>query len=132
MRGHAPDRSGAVTEQHIIGDPDWNFLLGRGINRVGAGKNAGLFFCQLRSFEIAFARGLFPIFAHRWPLLFGHDLVDQRMLWREHQACAAIKRVRSRREYAVLLCVLVGLEFDLSAFSPADRLSLTQLASYRP
>ena len=132
MRGHAPDRAGAVTEQHIIGDPDWNFLFGRGINRVGAGKKAGLFFCQLRSFEIAFARGLFPIFAHRWPLIFGHDLVDQRMLWREHQECPAIKRVRSRREYADLLFVLVDLEIDLGAFTPADPIALEQFNSLRP
>src|SRR5437588_863867 len=71
------DRAGAITEQHIISDPDRDLLFVRWINRVGAGKNAGLFLRKFRSFKIAFACGLLAIFPYRRPLLFGHDEIDK-------------------------------------------------------
>src|SRR5438876_9488095 len=110
MCRHPPNRAGAITEQHIISDPDRDLLFVRWINRVGAGKNAGLFLRKLRSFKIALACGLLAIFAYCGPLLFGHDAIDELMLRRDHQERPAITRVRPGGKLAYFLYVLVDLE----------------------
>jgi hypothetical protein len=43
MSRHRHDRAGAVLHEHVVGDPDRDALAGRGIDRVTAGEDAGLF-----------------------------------------------------------------------------------------
>ena len=73
MRRHAPDRTRAVAEQHVIGDPDRNFLVGRRIDCISACECAGFFLGQLSSLQITLARSALSILAHGRPLLFGYD-----------------------------------------------------------
>ena len=124
MRGDCLNRAGAVTEQNVIGYPDRNFLVVRRIDRERAGEDAGFFFRELGALEIAFSRGAFAIFADCRPLLFGHDLLDQRMFGREHHVSRAVKCVWPRRKYADFFIVIVDLEIDFGAFAPADPVSL--------
>src|SRR5439155_15065254 len=90
MRRDTADRSSSVTEQYVIRDPDWNLLPARWVNCVRTGEHACLFFRQIGAFEIAFTCGSLSIFAHSWPLLFGYNLLDERMFGREHQERAAV------------------------------------------
>ena len=77
MRGHAHDRAGAVTEQHIIRDPDLNFLVVRRIDREAAREDACFFFGKVGALELALARSALAILANHWPLLFGHNEIDK-------------------------------------------------------
>jgi hypothetical protein len=84
VRRHAADCARPVAKQHVISDPDWNLFVCRWIDCVSAGKHAGFFFRQIRTFELTFARGSFAIFSNRGPLFLGNDEVDQRIFRREH------------------------------------------------
>src|SRR5204863_369484 len=130
MCRHPPNRAGAIAEQHIISDPDRDLLFIRWINGMGAGKNAGLFLREFRSFKLAFAGGLLAIFADRRPLLLGHDEIDKWMFRREHQESSAIKRVRPGCKHPYFLFVLVDLEIDFRAFAFSDPISTSTNKKY--
>src|SRR5207237_116603 len=57
MSGDAHDRAGAIAGQHVVGDPDRDSLLGEWIDRVGAGKDAGLFVLRGESLDFGFGSG---------------------------------------------------------------------------
>ena len=61
VRRDGHDGAGAVADQHVVGDPDWDRLAVDGIDRVGAGEDAGLVFGELSAIEIALAGGGFAI-----------------------------------------------------------------------
>ena len=133
------DRAGPIPKQHVISDPDWNLLVGRRIDRVGPGKHAGFFFGQIGTFELALARSSFAILAHRRPLFFGNNSIDEGMFRREHQESTAIKRIRSRSEDAKLVAgMAAGIidahyrEIDFRALAPANPIALKQFDSLGP
>ena len=73
MGGHAHDRAGSITKQHVIGNPDGNPLVVYRIHCVRAGENTSFFFRQFCSFQVALARRTLAILAHNRPLFFGYD-----------------------------------------------------------
>ena len=100
VSGHAHDRAGAVTHQHIIGDPDRNPLVIDRIDCVSADEHAGFFFRQIGALEIGLGSNLFSIFLDvRLPIRC-REVVDQRMLRREDHVICAVKSIWPRGEDA--------------------------------
>ena len=52
VRRHRHNGSGAVTDQDIVRDPDWNFLLIHRVNSIRSGKYPALVFGQIGAFQI--------------------------------------------------------------------------------
>src|SRR5207302_11143654 len=80
MRGYAQDRAGAIAGQHVVGDPDRDSLLGEWIDRVGAGKDAGLFVLRGESLDFGFRSGALDICVHGGTLVRRHDLLENVVL----------------------------------------------------
>ena len=132
MAGHAHDRAGAVSHQHIIRDPDWDLLVVDRVDRVGADENPGLFLGEISPFEIGFGGDLFPIRSDfRTPIL-GRQPIDERMLGGEHHVIRSVDCVVSRGENADALVDPGNREFDFRAFAPPDPVSLEKLDSCGP
>src|SRR2546430_10078573 len=79
------------------------------------------------------------ILAHRRPLFFGNNSIDEGMFRREHQESTAIKRVRARSEDAKLVAgMAAGIidahyrEIDFRALAPANPIALKQFDSLGP
>ena len=85
MSRHRHDRAGAVAREHVVGDPDRNFLASDRIGGIRAGEGAGLLFGKLSAFKVGFVRH--PCFVgFNAGALFGcRDGVEQFMLRREDQ-----------------------------------------------
>ena len=97
---------------------------------MGAGEHAGLGLRRAR--RVGAARSPSPIVLHGRAMLGGGDLVDQRMLRREHHVGGAEQRVRPRREHADRQVVSVEGEVDHRALRPADPVALHHLDGLRP
>ena len=80
VRRHGHDRSGAIPRQDIVGDPDRNPLAVDGIDRVAAGKDAGLHTITLGPFAIALEGCLLAIRLDLAGMLRRRQCVNQGVL----------------------------------------------------
>ena len=55
MRWHGHNRTRTVAHQHIIGNPNRQFLASDWMNRVCTGEYSCFFFRQIRTLKVAFA-----------------------------------------------------------------------------
>ena len=94
---HGHDRPRAVTDQHIIGDPDGHFFVVDRVDRIATGENATFSLGEVRPVEIALHRGLLTIGLNRRPIFGSRQSLDSRMLGCEHHICHSEQCVRSRR-----------------------------------
>ncbi|KKR20565.1 MAG: hypothetical protein UT50_C0016G0014, partial [Candidatus Moranbacteria bacterium GW2011_GWA2_39_41] len=53
---HSHDGTGPIPHEHIIRDPNRDFLIIHGIDRISARKNARLFFGKISAVKIGFMR----------------------------------------------------------------------------
>src|SRR5947209_7981137 len=135
VRRHGVNRAGAITEQNVIGDPDRDLLVVRGIDRECSGENTGFFFRKLGPFEIAFARGPLAIFANCRPLFFGYNLINQRMFRRENQVSRAVDRVWAGCKNADSVAGIGDAGYDvidLSALAASNPVLLEQFDAFGP
>ena len=103
VAGHAHDGAGAVRREHVVGDPDWHFLAVELVGDVCAGEDARLLALGRHAVDLGLLAGGLDVRAHGVALLRRRDLLDERMLRREHEERHAEDRVRPRREDGDLL-----------------------------
>ena len=103
VRGHAHHGARAVRRQHVVGDPDRHALAVERVGDVGAGEDARLLALRRHALDLGLAARRLDVRAHGVALLRRRDLLDQRMLRRQHEERHAVHRVRPRREDADLL-----------------------------
>ena len=54
MSGNGHDRTGTISHQYIVGDPDRDLLAIDRIDRISTGKHTGLILVQFCSFHFGF------------------------------------------------------------------------------
>ena len=126
VRGHGHDRAGPVVHQHVVGDPDRDPLVVDRIDDVVAGEDAVLVL-RLPLLDRARA-GLLHVRAH----LVVRQLLDQRVLRREHEERGAEQRVRPRREDGNVDVQLLVAEEHLRALGAPDPVALDRLRLLGP
>ena len=123
--GH--DRAGPVVGQDVVGDVDGQPLAVHGVDRVQAGRDAGLLRrgCSLGGL---LHRRPAHVVAH----LVGVDARHELVLGREDEEGRAVERVRARREDGDVLVELLDPELDLRALRAADPVALARLDRLGP
>ena len=101
VRGAREHRAGAVAREHVVGDPDRDLLAVDRVDRERAGQHAGLrrIGRLVGAIALAALADLLAIRRDRRLLRGRRDLIDERMLGREHDVRAAEQRVGARREH---------------------------------
>ena len=133
MRGHGHDRAGAVCDQHVVGDPDRDLLSVHRVDREAARRDPGLVPLGGHALDLRLLARLLDVLAHSRPMLFGRDLLDERVLRRENHERRAEQRVGSRRVDAHhLVGKPVDREIDLGAHAPPDPVGLHDADLLRP
>ena len=160
LAGHRHDRAGAVAHQHVVGDEDGDALVVHGVDDEAAGEHARLVARVGLALEIALLGGELAVAVHgvgrragdpehalpvvdrvALPVdedlvarpLEGDDLVDERMLGREHHERGAEDRVGARREdLDEHVLAALDREADDRAGAAADPVALHQLDRLGP
>ncbi len=151
VRGDCHDRAGAVPHQHVVGDEHGQPLAGHRVDRVGAGEDARLLEALLLPPQVGEPRGRLPVRQDRrrrgpvtlglpgrrgvaplqrrarWPPVTGRQLVNQRMLGRQHHVRGAGHRVGPGGVHADLLVRAGYRELDAGAVARTDPVPLHRL-----
>ena len=136
--GDAHHGAGAVAEQHVVGDPDWDRLVGERVSDVGAGEDAGLFEFGGLALDLGLSAGLRDISVDRFALPVGRQPVDQRVFRGEHEVADAEDGVGAGGEdgdavdIAEIAGGVVEREGDFRAFGAADPVALHHLDRFGP
>ena len=102
--GHGHDGAGAVTHQHVVGDPHRDLLAVERVGRVRAGEHAGLLATLVLTVEVVLCCGLHAIGGNGVGLVGRCQLVDQRMLRCQHHERCAEQRVGAGGEHRQGAC----------------------------
>jgi hypothetical protein len=133
MGGYCHDGSGAVTHEHVVGDPHRNFLAVDGVDAVGACGYTALFLGEVGSVEVALECGLADVVLDRVLILRGGDLLNDRVLGRDDHVGGAEKGVGAGGVYVEGLAIgAVDLELNLGSLGAADPGSLLSLCGVGP
>ena len=124
VRGDGHDGAGAVAGEHIVGDPDGDLLAVHRIDRGEAERHAGLLLGEVRALQIAFGVACLPVSLHGIALCGGGDLLDQRMLRRQHQIGGSKEGVGAGGEDRDALRKSIEGEADLGSFTAPDPVPL--------
>ncbi len=149
--GHRHDRPGAVAHEHVVGDEHGDVPAVGGVLGERPGEDAGLLLALGLALELGLPPGELAVGRHRLggelveperaaPLerrvlgpLVGDDLVDERVLGREHHVGRAEQRVGAGGEHVDLdVGVLLHREHHLGADAAADPVALHQLDRLGP
>ena len=93
MRGNCHNRAGAVTHQHVVGDPNRDMLTRSGVDGIAAGEDAGFLARDRFALDVGLAFGLLLIGAYLIHLGGRGHFFHQRMLGRKHHEGDAPERV---------------------------------------
>ena len=129
VRGHSHDGAGAVAHEHIVADPDGDFLAVDGVDGADAvDLNAGLVLGKLGALEVALLGGLVAV---------GGDggvvgdlilvLLDEGMFGADDHVGRAKERIGPGGKHAQLLVLAGELEVHLRALAAADPVALLGL-----
>ena len=99
VRRHRHDGAGAVAHEHVVADPDRDRRVVHRVHGVGAGEDAGLLLLGAQALDLALAPRLVLVGDDGVALLGHRQLVDQRVLRRQHHVGGAEERVGPRREH---------------------------------
>ncbi|MNS52788.1 hypothetical protein D3C72_855150 [compost metagenome] len=124
MPGHGHDGARAVGGEHVVRDPDRNFLAVGRVHGHGAGERAGLLLGEIRAVQVALERGLLLVSRDGGLLGLGGDLVDERVLGGQNRVGRAEERVRAGGEDREAVLGAGDLEGHLGAFRAADPVAL--------
>ena len=105
---HRHDRAGAVAHQHVVGDPHRDLLAVDRVGGVRAGEHAGLLAGLVLALEVLLLAGLLPVGGDGVGLLGDGEVVDERMLGRQHHERRTEQRVGSGREHGDVAGVARG------------------------
>ena len=126
---HSHDGTRAVGHQHIVAQPDGNFLAGHRIYGTDAFHlHAGLFLGKLCTLEVALLGGSFPVC--QAGIIVGDlilQLVNQRMLRRQYHVGCAEQGIRASGVNPYLFALSRQAEIHLGAFAAADPVPLLHL-----
>ena len=132
MRRHCHDRTGAISRQNIIRNPDRNFSAIDRIDRICACEDTRLFLVQIRTVQIALL-GRFHLISPDCVFLLGRrDEIDKRMLWRHDTVGRSEQRIAARREDREFLIGILDLENDFCTDRLADPVALHIFRGLRP
>ena len=131
MSRHPHDRARAIAGQHVVGDPDWNSLFGEGVDRIGAGKDAGLLVLRRKALDFRFRFGALDVGVHRSPLVWRHDFLKNLVLGRHHHEGRAEDGIGPGGEDAQLP-VPLNEEVQIGALAAPNPVGLHQLDPLRP
>src|SRR5262245_47125830 len=97
MSGYRHDCTRAVTDEHIVGDPDWNALSVDRVNCVAACEHAALLASPGNT--ILFAHVLYrgTVSIDFCAAVGGREAVNERMLRCEHHVCCTEECVGAGR-----------------------------------
>ena len=97
--GH--DGAGAVTHEHVIGNPDGQCFAAYRINGVGAGKDPGFlrFFALDLTVSLGFQRRIFYVFLDCFALRFGRNRLYQWMFRGQNHVRGAEQGIRPGGKY---------------------------------
>ena len=130
--GHRHDRAGAVAHEHVVGGPDRDAGAGRGVDREGAGRAAGLLL-RLLSIDVGAVPGRGDVLGELRVVRRGERSLDERMLRRDHHVGRAEDRVGPRGEDLEVLARAVGeRKADLRTLASPDPLALQGLRRLGP
>ena len=97
VRGNGHDGSRTVTGQHVVGDPDRDRIAVNRINCMAAGKDSCLTGPIILAIPLAFQSRILAVLFDSRPLVGGRQLVDQRMLGRNHHVRRSKQGIRPGR-----------------------------------
>ena len=158
VRRHGHDRTGPVAHEHVVGDEDRDPLVVDGIDRERAGEDPRLVLALRLALELALLPGELAVAAHRLggthvdaedPLPRRRDLaqlladrgagpvgrdelVDERVLGRQHHVRRAEQRVGPRREDRDDVVAARHPEVDRRSGAPSDPVPLHDLDRVGP
>ena len=126
------DRTGTISHQNVVGDPDRDLLFVDRIDRISADEHTGLILIQFRPLHFGLGR-TFLLIGFNFRLLIGsRDLVDQRMFRRKDAiGCTKQGIAAGRKDSEVFICS-VDLEFDFRTDGLADPVALYFFCRFRP
>ena len=124
---HRHDGAGAVAHEHVVADPDGDRRVVHRVHGVGAGEDAGLLLLGAQALDLALAARLVLVGDHGVALPGHRELVDQRVLRRQHHVGGAEQRVGARREHREHVVAALQAEVDLGALAATDPVGLHEL-----
>ena len=123
MGGDGHDGAGAIGGEDVIRDPDGNALVGKRIDGISAGKDAGLLVLRREAFDFGLGFGLLDIGVDIAPPILRGDLLDQLVLRGDHHEGRAEDGIRPRGEHTQTP-VSVNGELQIGAFAATDPIGL--------
>ena len=130
--GDGHDGARAVAHEHIVGDPDGDFVAVDGIDGEGTGEDATFFLVQFGAVEVALGGDGGFVFFDSFELFGSGDDGDERMLWREDHVGRAEECVGACRKDLHFAWRIFDLEFNQGSFAAADPVSLEKLDAFGP
>ena len=132
VSGHGHNRAGAITGQHVVGDPDRDALVVDRVDRVGAKEDARLFLCQFGAFQIALGRGELAVVLDGLAMFGQGDLIHQPVFGGQHHVGGPKQRVRPGGENGDLKSRIGHGKGNLGAFAPPNPVPLHFLERMAP
>ena len=125
MRGHGHDRTGAVLDKNVVGDPNRDLLVRHRIEHAPAGIDARLGAIVAHAVGDRLSTATAHVIRHRGLGLGAtHEVVDHRVLGRKHEERGPEQRVGTRREDGDRLVAADDGELHLGAMRAADPVAL--------
>jgi len=130
--GNGHNGTGAVGDEHIVADPDWNACAIDGIDGIGAGENAGFVLGEVGPLEVALGGGFIDIRVDSCKAIGGCNARNERVLGREDHVGCAEKRVWTGCIDFESRIMPIDLKDHRGTFGLADPVALHELDRLRP
>ena len=128
--GH--DGACAVAHEHIVGDPDGDFVAVDGIDGEGTGEDAAFFLVEFCAVEVALGGDGGFVFFDGFALLGSGDGCHERMLRRKDHVGRAEECVGAGCEDLHFARPSFDLEFNQGSLAAADPVSLEKFDAFGP
>ena len=129
---HRHNGAGAVSHEHVVGDPNRNPFVIDWIDGIRAGENAGFLFICRQPFNFRRPHRLVAVGLHHLTTLVMHERLYQRMLRRQDHKRRAPERIRACGENLHVMLPLLGLKTYRGARAASDPVRLHGLYPLGP
>src|SRR6185437_9291067 len=132
VRRDGHNGAGAVASQHVIGDPDWDFIFCRRIYGISASKSTAFDLFFAFAFQLRFVGSFFNVSLDSFLTFVAGNPFNQRMLGRQNHISRSKNGVRSGSKNFYFFFGSIDFELNQSALAAADPVFLHSYDFLRP